>query len=366
VGGKQASCPDSFFSDDYSTARRRFRSACEKQGVTSTAYLHQHRGPTGEELATDVARWGAEDAQHVIVLSSALHGVEGFFGSAVQLAVIEAIEAFKIALPNVAVVMIHTLNPWGFAWLRRTDAQNIDSNRNFLLADETYQNCSDGYRRLNGLLNPAHPPRRCDLFTVRAAWQVIRHGMPAVKQAVAGGQYELAQGLFYGGSGPGAVQQMLAEHLATWIGPARRVVHLDFHTGLGPWATYRLLFDYFPSSIEQQQLAEMFGAERLGDMDPHDVAYAARGGLGRWCRAHLPNIDYVELCAEFGTYAPLTVLKALRAENQAHHWSAHPPNRDHRAKRKLLEAFCPASDAWRERCVQQAVDLVAQTARSIC
>ena len=354
-----------FFSDDYSTARRRFHAACDQLSVESSAYVHAHRGPAGEELSTDVTRIGPAEAKHLVMLSSALHGVEGFFGSAVQLAVFHALAEKKLALPDdTAIVLLHALNPWGFAWLRRTDSQNIDSNRNFLLSGETYDGCSDGYRRLNRLLNPARPPRRIDLFTARAAWQVFRHGMPTIKQAVAGGQYAFAKGLFFGGNGPGTVHQMLAERIADWIGPAERVVHLDFHTGLGPWATHRLLQDYAPADDEQAWLAETFGAETIGGMDPRDVAYATRGGLGRWCRAHLPTINYTELCAEFGTYAPLTVLKTLRAENQAHHWSRHNVNRDHWAKRNLLEAFCPTSEIWRDRCVQQAVELVERAAKS--
>jgi hypothetical protein len=42
--------------------------------------------PIGEDLTIDVALWGNLRAHKMIVISSGLHGVEGFFGSAVQLA----------------------------------------------------------------------------------------------------------------------------------------------------------------------------------------------------------------------------------------------------------------------------------------
>ncbi|MCG8585289.1 MAG: M14 family metallopeptidase [Pirellulales bacterium] len=354
------------YSPDYSTARRRILAACKRQGLTLVEFRHAVRSPSGDELWTDVARLGSADAERLVVLSSGLHGVEGFFGSAVQLAVLDAFENAKIVLPDgVAVVMIHALNPWGFAWLRRTDSHNIDSNRNFLLDGERYDGCSEGYRQLNALLNPPAPPARFELFQLRAAWHVLRQGLPAVKQAVAGGQYEYDKGLFFGGFTPGAVKQMLAAELAEWIGAARRVVHFDFHTGLGTWATYKLLFDYEPKQTEYDWLAGRFGTERLGGMDSGGVAYESRGGIGRWLRAQLPDIEYLPLCAEFGTYSPLSVLRALRAENQAHHWSRSPVNHDHWTKRAIVEAFCPADPRWRERCLSQAVALVEQGINSL-
>ena len=351
-----------FFSDDYGTARRQFAAAIRRHGVECASFPIAPRGPNAEELATDVARVGPADAERVVVLSSALHGVEGFFGSAVQLAVLDAFARREIVLPDrVAIVLIHALNPWGFAWLRRTDAENIDPNRNFLLPGEAFDGCSEDYRRLDRLLNSTHDARRFGTFTARATWQLIRHGMATIKQAVAAGQYEYPKGLFFGGKSPGAAQQMLAEQLHGWIGPARRVLHLDFHTGLGPWATYRLLSDHQPTDEVQCWLEGSFGAETLGGTDARDVAYEARGGLGSWCRDRFPDIRYIELCAEFGTYPPLRVLRALRAENHAHHWSHAPVGREHWTKRRLVEVFCPASEGWRHKCVSQAVDLARQS-----
>jgi hypothetical protein len=48
--------------------------------------------------------------------------------------------------------------------------------------------------------------------------KILRHGLSAVKQAVAAGQYEYPQGLFYGGSslqqGPRLYLNWLNKHLA--------------------------------------------------------------------------------------------------------------------------------------------------------
>ena len=45
--------------------------------------------PLADDLTIDVAIFGNPDASKAVVISSGLHGVEGLFGSAVQLATID-------------------------------------------------------------------------------------------------------------------------------------------------------------------------------------------------------------------------------------------------------------------------------------
>jgi hypothetical protein len=78
------------------------------------------------------------------------------------------------------------LNPFGMAWLRRVNENNADLNRNSLGHGE-YAGSPEAYPRLDPFLNPPSPPSR-DLYLLKAAWLVLRHGMPALRQTVAGGQ----------------------------------------------------------------------------------------------------------------------------------------------------------------------------------
>ena len=88
-------------------------------------------GPSGEELATDVARFGSDSAARLLVMVSGVHGVEGFSGSATQVGWI-AERRFEALPPDKAVLMIHLINPWGAAHLRRYNEDNVDLCRNFL------------------------------------------------------------------------------------------------------------------------------------------------------------------------------------------------------------------------------------------
>jgi len=108
---------------------------------------------------------------------------------------------------------------------------------------EEFRGSPAGYAELDPLLNPRTPSGSWDWFYLRAAATVLRVGMPKLKQAIAAGQYDFPQGLFFGGHGPSETQRILQQHLARWVQGAARVVHFDLHTGLGKRGTAKLLMD---------------------------------------------------------------------------------------------------------------------------
>jgi hypothetical protein len=347
------------FAPDYVTARRRFLDLAGARGYELESHPIGCPGPQGEELTIDVASRGDVRPRGVVVVSSGLHGVEGYFGSAVQAAVLR--EEAVHALPgDVRRVLIHALNPFGFAWVRRANEENVDLNRNFLRPGEPYEGSPPRYAALDGLLNPKHPPRRLDAlrFRLQSARAILRHGMPELKQAIAGGQYDFPRGLFFGGTGLAQTGRILAEHLPRWIGAAANVLHLDFHTGLGRWGTGQLLVDAGIAPRRFQWLRDRFG-DKVRRSDPgRSIAFQVRGDLGSWCRARFPDRSYELLCAEFGTYPPVRVLAALRAENQAHHWGRPEAASTRRAKQRLMEMFIPGSRHWRAQVIAESLAIV--------
>ena len=304
------------------------------------------RGPLGEELAIDVALVGDPASRSTVVVSSGLHGIEGFFGSAMQLAWMGRLMKDPSALPDqTSAVLVHAINPYGFAWRRRCDEKNVDLNRNYLREDEPYAGAPPGYAELHDLINPPSPPERLEPFRLKATWKILRHGMRALKNTVGVGQYEYPSGLFYGGRGPAESTRIVQENFSRWIGGAPHVVHVDLHTGLGRSGFYKLLVPPGLDSGERDWYARSFGAEVVEPL-PDGIAYPARGVMGAWLREHLADRDYRFLGAEFGTHSILRVLSALRAENRAHHHCEPGEPAYERAKRELTECFCPRS-AWR-------------------
>ncbi len=114
------------FSSDYETARSRFLAAAKSNNFQILSYPIQTTAR--DDLTIDLTIHRGNSSEKIIMISSGLHGIEGFLGSAIQFALLDS------ALnPNISFIFIHALNPYGFKYLRRTNEDNIDLNRNFLL-----------------------------------------------------------------------------------------------------------------------------------------------------------------------------------------------------------------------------------------
>jgi hypothetical protein len=347
------------FSPDYRTARTRFRAAATGRGAGTDAFPTPAAGPDGAplDLTIDAAVLGSERPRRAVLVTSGLHGAEGFFGAAAQLALLGGMPAGWRPPAGAAVILLHALCPFGFDQLRRANEDNIDLNRNFLRPGEDFAGCPPGYAELDALLNPPHAPRRRDLFAPRLWLAALTRGPRAVRQAIAAGQYEYPRDLFFGGKGPSATQRILAEQLPRWLGEAERIVHLDFHTGLGRWATYKLLSENADGSPRLGWLRQHFGAA-VEPVASGPTAYTTRGGIDAWVESLFGDRECYSVCAEFGTYGPLTVLAAVRAENLAHHYGQCDPDTVRATKQRLREVFAPASRSWRRSAVEQAVAVV--------
>ena len=347
-----------YFSPDYYAARARFRTALLQAGWGLESHPIPSLDHDGEPLTIDVGWIGDADATDVLVISSGLHGVEGFFGSAVQTALLEAHLQGFIPPPGTKILFLHALNPYGMAYRRRVNEDNVDLNRNFLPENDSFIGAPAKYAALNGLLNPVKPPNRFEPFTLLAGLQILRHGLPALKSAVAGGQYNYPEGLFYGGDKPSATQHMLQHHLPRLVNVASHVLHIDLHTGLGKPATHKLITHLEIDGDRAQRLQKIFGANQIEGWDPHaGVSYEIRGGFGAWCDSLLPNCQYDLITAEFGTTPVIQTLGALRTENQAHFHCAPDDPVLEQAKRTLVDTFAPPTIAWREQVIRDSITL---------
>jgi len=355
-----------FFPPDYATSRSRFREAAKRLGWTLHTRQVGGTGPNGEELSIDAAISPGTSAKNVVLISSGLHGVEAPFGTAVQLAVMDEWQRGNAQPAEVRCVFIHGLNPHGYTWERRVDANNVDPNRNFLLSGEEFTGSPKGYRSFDDLLNPQRPPVRWDFWTLRAWWALLRHGLPDLKEAMVVGQYEFPKGLFFGGTGPGETQRVLSEYMQQWMGDCQSAVHLDFHTGLGRWGSYKLLLDGLALTRDLQvQLDRWFGADNYEQDDSKGVAYQPRGSFGPWCMSQNLAKNYLYLVAEFGTYGSAAMLGGLRAENQAQHWGKRDGVVEQEARARLKELFCPADPKWRSTVVERGKKLVRQAVNAM-
>lgn len=353
------------FSSDYLAARTRFREAAEGAGFTVTPHAFEMKGPRGEELTVDIAVHGVKKPKRAVVISSGTHGIEGFYGSAVQTALLEGeLQDFKRPA-GTSVILIHAMNPYGFAYIRRVNEDNVDLNRNFVKRDREYAGAPADYRHLDPILNPKSAPTPVDPWLVGAGRQLARHGFNALKNAVAQGQYEFPKGLFFGGKGPSRTQELLDDVLPELIGTCERVVHLDFHTGMGKWGTYVLAVDFPNDSERTERLRREFGASAVQGLDPTGVLYEINGSLGGWLQDRFPKIEYDCMLAEYGTKNVIAVLAAMREENRAHHYCSHGSGAHLKAKARFKDAFIPESRDWQRTSVAAGLKISKQALRTL-
>lgn len=334
---------DDYFPSDYFAARSAFRARAAAGELSALPIAAA--GPNGEILSVDSAYFGSPRPQQLVVITSGIHGVEGYAGSAVQQM---WVSEFAEAIPShTGVLLVHALNPYGFAHNRRVNEHNVDLNRNALARFPGPGN--PNYRLLNACINPASPAPVFDDFAWCAIPALLRHGRAALAQAIAAGQYEFPQGLFYGGVEREPSLVLFTELLsAPRFADARRVLHLDLHTGLGRYGEYQLLLDHAPTAPEFIRLAHRFGAHHVKSDHPHHTThYRAQGILPTLTRLVFPRARVDAATVEFGTLSPIALLRRLRAENRLFHHGASRLNQATRIRRALLTALAPGDPQWR-------------------
>lgn len=353
------------FSPSYLESRRRFLELAEGLGAVMESHPLRTDGPDGQPLTIDVAWFGPRDAKRVVAVSSATHGVEGFMGAAVQLQLLA--DPPELA-EGIALVLVHAVNPYGFAYVRRVNEDNADQNRNFLREGEAYRGSPEGYAQFDPMLNPPKPPSRwtATTFPLRAAPQILRHGLGKVKTIVAGGQYDYPKGVFFGGSHKSNSMEILEARIPEWFGHAEHVLVVDFHTGLGAPGTYKVFIDHRPDDARTIWMKDRFGADVVQPWDAGEgIAYQIRGGFGTWLHSVLPGVQCDVLCAEFGSVNVLKVITALTSENRAHHWGKPEDETTKTAKHLLMEAFAPSDPSWRDTVVERGRRIVEQALAAV-
>ncbi|MGO8914474.1 MAG: M14 family metallopeptidase [Stellaceae bacterium] len=345
-----------YFSGDYRAARGAFMAAAQAAGARLQSYDNAGaRGPAGEALATDIAWLGPADASRMLVTVSATHGAEGFCGSGVQTGSFRS--GLARALPaDTALLAVHAINPYGFAWTRRVTEDNVDLNRNFI-AHERGLPRNDGYVALAAAICPAEWSA-----AARRATQALlaeygeRHGAAALQQAITGGQYSHADGIFYGGAATTWSRRTLLRIAAEHLARARRVAVIDYHTGLGPYGHGEKIVVHPPGSAGFARARDWYGdaitSTTLGTSRSSDVVGDLLTGLG----TALPAAEVTAMALEFGVRPLEESLDALRADNWLHHHGTLESAQGREIKAQMRAAFYGDADDWKDMIFEQAAD----------
>ena len=347
------------FGADYQEARRKFLEAARACNAKLEAACHPERGPDGGELFTDIARIGAADAEAMLVMISATHGVEGFCGSGAQIDWMRRGEASRLP-QGVGVLLIHAINPYGFAWLRRTTHENVDLNRNWIdFAKPLPENRE--YEKLCDAIVPQSwkDESRAAAGATLAAY-AQKNGMAALQQAVSGGQYTNPQGVWFGGQSPTWSRRQQEAIFGAYLRQAGRIAILDYHTGLGPSGYSEQISVFAGSTHEYRRARSWYGANVVSMPDGASSSALILGDGLQAAPALLPRAEVTPLALEYGTKPPMEVVEAVRADAWLHAHGDPLSSAGQAIKRQIRDAFYEDTDIWRGMVLGQSLQACRQ------
>lgn len=345
-----------YFSANYGEARRKFREAATRAGARLTTHANTAaEGPASEVLATDVAWFGPEDATRVLMTISGTHGAEGFCGAGVQTGTFMSGFARELS-PDTALIAVHAINPYGFAWMRRVTEDNIDLNRNFVDYHLPLPR-NDGYVELADAICPADWRKP----TLAAARMLLddyarRCGAAALQFAITGGQYTHPDGVFYGGTAPSWSRRTLLRIVAEHLAHARRVAIIDYHTGLGPYGRGERIVIHRAGTGALVRARDWYGDDitstSLGTSSSSDVVGDALTGLEH----EMPDTAVTAIALEYGVRPLEESLEALRADNWLHLHGVVDSAQGREIKAIMRDVFYGDADDWKDMIFERAID----------
>jgi hypothetical protein len=349
----------SAFAQSYAEARGKFLTAAEACGLDVESHAHPLLGRDGEAMAMDVVRDGPANAQAVLIISSACHGVEGYCGSGVQVALLRD-TAWRDAVKRsgVAVLYVHGLNPYGFSWWRRTTQENVDLNRNFHDFNKPLPR-NTAYDEIAHLLVPPQWPPAPE---VQAAVQqfIAERGMAAWQAAISAGQHEHPEGLFFGGHNPTWSQQTLRQVLRDHAARGARLGWIDLHTGLGPNGHGERIFACRDDAAALARARAWWGRNLTSIYDGSSTSSLLTGMMWLAVYEECPQAQYTGIALEYGTVPIAEVLDALRADQWLENHPEAPAEQAQAIKRQVRDAFYTDTDDWKRQIVAQAADAARQ------
>jgi hypothetical protein len=303
-------------------------------------------------------------ARNLLLVISGTHGVEGFAGSGCQVGFFDD-QLYESLPPHAGATIVHALNPFGFAWLRRVNEDNVDLNRNFRDFTKPLPLSRD-YNMLHKMLVPDDwdGPKRKEADAALAK-SIADKGPKAFQAAISGGQYSHADGLFYGGKqqtwSNRTFHQILVDHVSSDI---KNIAVLDLHTGLGPTGYGEPI--HLGASRESFDLAKSWYGPSVTNPTKGDSVSANITGTVADALLALPNVQTIYIALEYGTIPVMEVLTALRADNWLHAVSTDQQSPLAQSiKAQIRGAFYVDTSYWKAAVFGRFADFVMRASRGL-
>ncbi|MEL6438268.1 MAG: DUF2817 domain-containing protein [Cyanobacteria bacterium J06621_8] len=344
------------FDSKYAKARYNFLTASSEQATFIRSWQHPLRGIAGEKLYLDLAWFGDPAAPKVLILISGTHGVEGYCGSGIQVGSIKTGWHLQ-ANQEVAIAMIHGLNPHGMSHFRRVNEDGIDLNRNFLDFQQPLP-ANTLYDDLAEIIVPQQWTSESQTQTLEQITDYF-YRQPAAAALLAQGQYSHWYAPFYGGEVPAWSHRVFNQIIKQYLSDKVAVGVLDYHTGLGAYGTGQLMTTPDQDQEQPNPANAVWGEKLVTTGTAQSVAiYSPHGTLIETLKQRLNPAICIAAAYEFGTIPENEVFQALRADHWLHAHGDLNSLQAETIRQNMLNAFYCDRPDW-----QQAICNLAFTAQ---
>lgn len=363
-----------YFSNSYGEARARFRALSPPGAVNRSFNVPSARDPDLFVDSTYVKPRARPKT--LLVLTSGVHGAEGFAGSAIQLMFLSELRD-KFASEHHGLFMVHAMNPFGMKYNRRATENNVNLNRNFGVSADLFLTPNAGYDRVADFLEPRSPARSPGWTMANALYFVIksllRQGFSTdtLNRAIAHGQFNHPRGIEYGGTTWEPQVRDFIDTLKTMMEPFENIVLFDLHTGLGESHELHVIAVEDPKSRDEALLKQLFrptqdgplykltGTETKGFYKTAGDFNSLPAGLAR------PGQRVLALTFEYGTlgnsvWNKVQSLARVLGENQGYHHGYTSAANRARSGLAFTEMFSPAEPKWRANVISRAREVLGR------
>lgn len=354
-----------FFYNSYDEIRGHLKdrvSELQKDGVT--VEVSEYAVDASDDLYIDnIYLPSNKDKENLIVLTTGVHGMEGYIGSVMLDVFFEEIYP-TIDTDTTGILIVANVNPYGMKYMRRYNENNVDLNRNFILDWENFDLTSNkDYPEVKDFLQPEGKIGNALWheagFYLSLVKQVIVNGADKVSDALLTGQYEYPNGVYYGGKGDEKSTTYLKGVFNDCLdGEYNNIVHIDIHSGYGP--RYNMVvFNSVYDKMTEAETKKAFGYDYIIAYDSESF-YATTGDTTdyfyRLAESKNSDKNLFSTCFEFGTIGDSFVdsilsLKYTVDENRQHWYPSDNKVASEVVRENYNELFYPTETQWREKTV---------------
>ena len=305
-----------------------------------------------------------DEHTNLIVLTTGVHGMEGYIGSVMLDVFFEDIYP-NIDKSNTGILIIANVNPYGMKYMRRYNENNVDLNRNFIEDWSNFDLSSNTeYPKVDKFLQPTGKIGNAFWhevgFYLSLAKEAVFTGADTVSDALLTGQYEYPEGVYYGGNGDEASTAYLKNVFADCIdGEYENIIHVDIHSGYGP--RYNMvIFNSVQDPTSEKDSKEQLGYDYIIAQDSEDF-YVTYGDTTdyfyRLLKSKGSDKSLYSTCFEFGTigdgfFDSILSLKYTVDENRQHWYPTKNKTTEEIVKQNYYELFYPTETEWRVKAIQ--------------